>query len=157
MLKSLRSSVASKIPGLTGPSSLADIGVSTGGPNAGAINREAVDGKLTFDGAKLTAALTADPVGVRKLLGGMAGTAGFAQAFGTVLGTYAGPGGIFESRTAAAASALARLQRRLDTFDGRMDAKQAFYQKRFTALEQAMSRSQGTSGRLQAYLTPRPA
>lgn len=151
MLTSLRAAVAAKIAGLSGPSSLADIGVSTGGPSGGGINRDAVDGKLTFDGARLTAALTADATGVRKLLGGVAGTAGFAQKFGTVVATYAGPGGIFESRATSAERSLTSLRSRLETFDARMASKQAFYERRFIALDQAIARSQAVGGRLQAY------
>jgi flagellar hook-associated protein 2 len=153
MLTRLRTAVRAKLPGLSGPSSLSDIGVSTGAPS-GTINRDAVNGTLTLDSARLTAALTSDPAGVRALLSGTATAAGFAQTFGAVVATYAGPGGALESRVSSAGRALGRLQARLDTFDTRMASTQTRYERRFAALEQAMSRSQAVRGRLQAFLPP---
>lgn len=153
MLTSLRAVVANPVAGLTGLTSLADIGVSTGAANTGAsINQDSVDGKLTFDTGKLTDALTSDPLSVQKLLGGLSGTDGFAQAFDGVIDPYQGTGGIFDQRITSAGQELTTIQSQLDAFDQRMSAKQDFLQKQFTALETALSQSQSTQSSLVSSL-----
>lgn len=153
MLSTLRASVAAAVPGLTGLTSLSDIGISTGAANgAAAINQDAVDGKLTIDKDKLSAALQSNPLGVRTLLGGTSGTDGFAQAFSTAVSPFQGAGGILDARITSAGSDLSRIAQRLTDFDARMDLKEAFYQKQFTALETALSASQTTSNALSGYL-----
>jgi flagellar hook-associated protein 2 len=154
MLSTFRSTISAPIAGLTGLTSLADLGITTGAANTGtAVNQDAVDGKLTLDTAKLTAALDANPLGVRKLLGGLSGTNGFAQAFATVLAPLQGTGGILDSRITAATKDLSDIRTRLDTFDARMDAKEAAYQKKFTALETALQKSQSVGNSLSSYIT----
>jgi flagellar hook-associated protein 2 len=153
MLTSLRSVVSSAVSGLSGTiTSLADIGISTGAANtSGTINQDAVDGKLTVDTTKLTAALDSNPLGVRTLLGGVSGTDGFSQAFGASLAGFQGSSGLIASRVSSAASDLTDMKTRLDDFDTRMTAKQARYQKQFTALEAAMQASQTQSNSLASY------
>jgi flagellar hook-associated protein 2 len=152
MLTALRSSVAAAIPGLTGLTSLNDVGVSTGAANTGsAINQDSVDGKLTFDTVKFKAALDANPNGVRQLLGGQTGVTGFAQTFGGVLSPFQGTGGVLDSRLTSVTSDLTRIADKLDKFDARMDVKQSQYQKRFTALETALSNAQAAGSKLSSY------
>jgi flagellar hook-associated protein 2 len=152
MLDAMRTSVGSTIPGLTGLSSLSAIGVSTGAAAGTTLNADAIAGKLSFDPAKLRAALTADPLAVRKLLGGQTGTDGVAQAFNAVLAPYQGTTGILASRVTSAGSELSRLSSKLLQFDARMDSKQALLQKQFTALEQAMQQSQSVGNSLTGYI-----
>ena len=79
ILRQLRQAVSDPIAGnAVALDEMAELGVSTGAASS-AINADSVAGKLTFDAAKLTAALDADPLAVRKLLGGITGTNGFAQ------------------------------------------------------------------------------
>jgi flagellar hook-associated protein 2 len=153
MLSSLRSAVSEKVKGLTGLTSLLDLGVSTGAANAGTtLNQDSVNGKLTLDTAKLTAALDSNPLGVRKLLGGLSGTDGFAQAFGKVLTPYQGTGGTFDQRVSASGKELSRIKDKLDAFDARMDAKELRYQKQFTALEKALQASSSVQTSLAGYM-----
>jgi flagellar hook-associated protein 2 len=153
MLSQFRSVVGASIQGLTGLTSLADIGVSTGAANSGsAVNRDSVDGKLTLDKDKLTAALTSNPLGVRKLLGGLSGTGGFSQAFATAIAPLQGTGGIFDTRIGSATKELDDIKGKLTTFDARMDAKEAVYQKKFTALETALQKSQSVGNSLAGYI-----
>jgi flagellar hook-associated protein 2 len=154
MLSSMRSAVAGTVAGLAGTmTTLADIGISTGSANStSTINQDSVDGKLTVDTTKLTAALDTNALGVRTLLGGVANTPGFPQSFGTLLGAYQGSGGLIASRVTAATSDLTDIKSRLDSFDARMDMKQAQYQKQFTALETAMQASQSQGNSLTSYL-----
>jgi flagellar hook-associated protein 2 len=153
MLTSLRSAVGSAVAGMTGLTSLADLGVSTGAATtATGVNADAVAGKLTVDTAKLTAALDSNPLGVRKLLGGQANVDGFAQAFGAVLKPFQGVDGILAQRVTSAGSDLTRISTRLTQFDDRMDAKQTYYQRQFTALEKALQQSQSVGNSLASYL-----
>jgi flagellar hook-associated protein 2 len=154
MLTSFRSTLSAPVAGLTGLTSLADLGITTGGANTGtAVNQDSVDGKLTLDTAKLTAALDANPLGVRKLLGGLNGTDGFSQVFANVMAPLQGTGGIFDSRISAATKDLSDFKTKLDTFDARMDSKEAAYQKKFTALETALQKSQSVGNSLSSYIT----
>jgi flagellar hook-associated protein 2 len=153
MLSSLRSTIGAAVGGLTGLTSLADIGVSTGAANTGTtINQDSVDGKLTLDTSKLSAALDANPLGVRTLLGGTAGTDGFSQAFAASVNPFEGTGGIIQQRIDSASSDLTRIKDSLDEFDERMNAKQDYYQKQFTALETALQQSQSVGSSLASYL-----
>jgi flagellar hook-associated protein 2 len=154
MLSSLRSTVGTTIAGLTGLTSLADIGISTGAANTGAaVNQDAVDGKLTIDKDKLTAALQANPLGVRTLLGGTSGINGFAQAFSDTISPFAGAGGILDQRISSATSDLSTIADKLTDFDARMDMKQDYYQKQFTALETAMQASQTQTNALAGLIS----
>jgi flagellar hook-associated protein 2 len=153
MLSQFRSAVGAPIAGLTGLTSLADIGVSTGAANTGtSVNQDSVDGKLSFDKDKLAAALSSNPLGVRKLLGGLGATSGFSQAFATAIAPLQGTGGVFDTRVGSATTQLADIKDRLATFDSRMDAKEAAYQRQFTALETALQKSQSVGSSLAGYL-----
>ena len=154
MLSTFRSALSAPIAGLTGLTSLADLGISTGAANTGTtVNQDAVDGKLVLDTDKLNAALDANPLGVRKLLGGLSGTGGFAQSFAALLAPLQGTGGIFDSRVAAATKDLSDIQAKLTTFDARMDAKEDAYNKKFSALETALQKSQSVGNSLSSYLS----
>jgi flagellar hook-associated protein 2 len=156
MLSALRTSVGAAIPGLTGLKSLNDIGVSTGAANTGAtINGDAVAGLLTVDETKLRSALDSNPLGVRKLLGGTPNVTGFAQSFGAVVAPFQGTGGVLDQRVTEVGKDLTRIKDKLDAFDARMDTRQAYYQKQFTALEQALQKSQTVGNSLASYVAPK--
>jgi flagellar hook-associated protein 2 len=154
MLSQFRATLSSPIVGLTGLTSMSDIGVSTGAANSGStINQDAVDGLLTVDETKLRASLDADPNGVRALLGGVSGTSGFAQAFGSALSSYQGGAGLIQSRILSATTDLTDLASKLITFDARMDAKQDLLQKQFTAMETAIQASQSVGSSLAGLIS----
>jgi flagellar hook-associated protein 2 len=154
MLSQMRSTLSAPIIGLTGLTSMGDIGVSTGAANKGStINQDALDGLLTVDETKLRASLDSNPNGVRALLGGVNGTTGFGQTFQTVLASYQGPAGLLQSRILSATSDLTGLAAKLTRFDDRMDAKEARLQKQFTAMEAALSASQSAGSNLSSLIT----
>jgi flagellar hook-associated protein 2 len=154
MLSQLRSTMSSPIAGLTGLTSMGDIGVSTGAANTGSsINQDAVDGLLTVDETKLRASLDANPNGVRALLGGVSGTTGFGQTFSDVMSNYQGSTGLVQSRILSATSDLTDLADKLTNFDARMDAKQDLLQKQFTAMETAMNASQSAGSSLAGLIS----
>jgi flagellar hook-associated protein 2 len=153
MLTALRSAVGDTVTGMTGLTSLGDLGISTGAASTGTtLNQDAVAGKLTLDTSKLTAALDADPQAVRKLLGGQSGIDGFAQQFGAVLAPFQAADGVIAARITSAGADLSRISDRLTQFDARMDLKQTYYQRQFTALETALSQSQSAGSSLASYL-----
>jgi flagellar hook-associated protein 2 len=154
MLSQMRSTLSAPIVGLTGLTSMGDIGVSTGAANKGStINQDALDGLLTVDETKLRASLDSDPNGVRALLGGVNGTTGFGQTFQAVLANYQGPAGLLQSRILSATTDLGNLATKLTRFDDRMDAKEARLQKQFTAMEAALSASQSAGSNLSSLIT----
>ncbi|MCW2985995.1 MAG: hypothetical protein JWR63_3565 [Conexibacter sp.] len=152
MLSQFRTTLSNAVGGLSGVTSMADIGVSTGAANA-TLNQDSLDGKLTLDEDKLRATLDSNPDGVRALLGGLTGTNGFAQGFGAILTNYQGSSGLIQSRITSATSDLTDLASKLTTFDARMDSKEARLQKQFTALETALSQSNAAGTSLAGLLT----
>jgi flagellar capping protein FliD len=63
-----------------------------------------------------------------------------------------GTDGVLAQRISSAGADLTRIKDKLDQFDARMDLKQAFYQKQFTALETALQQSQSVGNSLASYL-----
>jgi flagellar hook-associated protein 2 len=154
MLSQFRSTLSAPIAGLTGLTSMSDLGISTGAANKGSsLNQDAIDGLLTVDETKLRTSLDADPNGVRALLGGVSGTTGFGQTFQTVLANYQGSAGLLQSRITSATTDLSDLAAKLTTFDARMDAKQDRLQKQFTAMEAALSASQSAGSSLAGLIS----
>jgi flagellar hook-associated protein 2 len=154
MLSQFRSTLSAPIMGLTGLTSMTDLGVSTGAANTGStINQDALDGLLTVDETKLRTALDTNPNGVRALLGGVSGTTGFGQTFNSVLANYQGSAGLLQSRILSATSDLSDLASKLTSFDARMDAKQDRLQKQFTAMEAALSASQSAGTNLSSLIS----
>lgn len=152
MLSQFRTTLSSAVAGLSGSvTSMSDIGVTTGAASA-TISQDSLDGKLTIDETKLSAALDANPNGVRALLGGLSGTTGFSQGFGSVLASYQGSGGLIQSRIKSATSDLTDLATKLTNFDARMDSKQALLQKQFTAMETAMQASQAAGSKFASLI-----
>ncbi|HEV7495132.1 flagellar filament capping protein FliD [Baekduia sp.] len=154
MLSQFRSTMSAPIAGLTGLTSMADLGVSTGAANTGStINQDSIDGLLTVDETKLRTALDTNPNGVRALLGGVSGTTGFGQTFASALSNYQGSAGLVQSRILSATSDLSDLATKLTNFDARMDAKQDLLQKQFTAMETALNASQSAGSSLAGLIS----
>ena len=142
ILRQLRQSVSDPVAGnATALDELAELGVSTGAASA-TINADSVAGKLTFDETKLRTALDTDPLAVRKLLGGITGTAGVGQRFETLIDPIAGTGGMLAGRIDAEDSTLSRLKDDLAAFDERLQRKQVALNKQFSDLEAALSQAQ---------------
>jgi flagellar hook-associated protein 2 len=153
MLSQFRTTLSNPVSGLSGTmKSMSDLGISTGAASA-TISQDALDGKLTLDETKLRAALDSDPQAARTLLGGVNGTSGFSQAFGSILSNYQGSGGLIQARVTSANSELTTLATKLTTFDARMDAKQAMLEKQFAAMEAALSQSNATGTNLSSLIT----
>jgi flagellar hook-associated protein 2 len=142
VLRQLRQAVSDPIAGnATALDEMAELGVSTGAASA-SINADAVAGKLTFDTAKLTAALTTDPLAVRKLLGGITGTDGFAQRIQGILDPVSGTNGTLAQRISSEDSTLSGIANDLIAFDKRMTQRQDALNRQWSALETALQKAQ---------------
>jgi flagellar hook-associated protein 2 len=152
ILSQLRTGISNPIAGAAATlNELAEIGISTGDAS-GSISQDAVAGKLTLDTKKLDAALDDDPYAVRKLLGGVVGTDGFAQRLEGVLNPYTQTGGVMELRISSAKSEYDDLTKSIASMDDRLAAKQDQLQKQYTALETALQNLQGQQSSLSSYL-----
>jgi flagellar hook-associated protein 2 len=149
LMSALRGQVSTFVgaTGSTTINSMDEIGISTGaGSGTGTFSQDAVNGKLTVDSAKLASALDTNPLAVQKLLGGVVGTDGFAQAFKTTLDPYTQTSGIMDSRVTSADSALRDLTDSIARMDDRLKQKEESLRTMFTNMELALqkAKSQGT-------------
>jgi flagellar hook-associated protein 2 len=142
VLRQLRQGISDIVPGNAGTlDQLAELGISTG-PASATVNADSVAGKLTFDDTKLQAALDSDPLAVRRLLGGIAGTPGIAQRFEGILDPVAGTGGTLDSRISSQDSVLSSIANDLTDFDARLARKEDALNRQYTALETALAQAQ---------------
>jgi flagellar hook-associated protein 2 len=122
---------------------LSEIGISTGATvGSGALNKDAIAGKLVFDSAKFAKALTDDPVSVRKLLGGDTSVSGFAQAFDTLLTPTLQAGGVMDQRISNEDSNHKRISDSIARMDTQLAKKQDILKRQFAAMESALQASQ---------------
>jgi flagellar hook-associated protein 2 len=115
-----------------------EIGVSTGSA-FGALNQDAIKGKLVFDSAKFSSALAADPASVKNLL---SGTSGFGQAIDDLLSPTLQAGGTMASRLSAEDAKQKTLNTQIAAMDVLLQKKQDTLKAQFTAMESALQQSQ---------------
>ncbi len=122
---------------------LAEIGISTGA--ASAMTAEKNNGHLVFDEAKFKAAWDGDQAAVERLLTGDGTVGGFAQRLDGLIKPLTEAGGLYDGRINAAGGELARLKDSLACMDLRLERKELFYRRQFTALEAALQKMQSQS------------
>jgi flagellar hook-associated protein 2 len=153
LLRQLRQAVSDPIAGnASALDGMGELGVSTGTASS-TINADSVAGKLTFDSTKLTAALATDPLAVRKLLGGITGTDGFAQRLEGIVDPVAGTNGTLSQRISSEDSTLSRIASDLLAFDARMTRKQDALNKQWSALETALQKAQSRASDISGLST----
>ena len=129
---------------------LSQIGISTGATTGGGtVNQDSIDGKLVVDDDKLTAMLTSNPDGVKKLLGATVGTNGFAHALDAALDPEVQAGGDFDTLISQANSQVSDYADQIADWDQRLSDQQDRLKAQFSAMELALSKSQST----QSWLT----
>jgi flagellar hook-associated protein 2 len=131
-----------------------EIGVSTGAPTGGALNQDAIEGKLVFDTTAFANALATDPTSVKNLL---SGTSGFGQALDNLLSPTLEAGGTMESRLSSEDSTQKRLNDQIAAMDVILNQKQQTLQQQFTAMETALQASQAQGQWLSGQLASLPA
>jgi flagellar hook-associated protein 2 len=148
LLATMRQAVYQPIAGLPeGMNSLADLGISTGDPSA-TVSQGALDGDLTIDDTKLTAALTTNPNGVRDLLMGTSGTTpttGWGSSFDAIVHSAATTGGLLATSISSAGDQLKDLSDQIAAMQDRLALHEQTLRAQFTALETALSQSQAQS------------
>ena len=115
-----------------------EIGVSTGGA-FGTLNQDAIEGKLVFDTAAFSAALSSDPSSVKNLL---SGTSGFGQAIDDLLTPTLQAGGTMDSRLSSEDAKQKTLNDQIASMDVLLQNKQDTLKAQFTAMETALQQSQ---------------
>jgi flagellar hook-associated protein 2 len=116
-----------------------EVGVSTGGPSGGTLNADAIMGKLVFDSAKFSTALTSSPTAVQALL---SGTSGFGQALDNLLAPTLQSGGTMASRLSAEDANQKSLNDQIASMDVLLTKKEDTLKAQFTAMEKALQASQ---------------
>ena len=130
---------------------LDQLGITVAGTGT-ATDPDALAGKLSFNQETFDAAWAADPLGVRAKLGSPEGP-GFAQDFEADLDPFTRAGdGLLDTRVSDADRELSYVKDTLDRIDQRLQSKEDLLRKQFTALEDALSRSQSQSSDLAGQL-----
>lgn len=135
----LSSKVSSAISGLSGAfTSLSRIGVTT-----------EEGGKLKLDATEFAEALDRDPGAIADLF--TDGTDGVAARFQALVADYTdGTDGVLSQRKDALEDKTARIDKRIDSLNVRIDRTTERLQAQFTAMELAMARIQDQSGAVTA-------
>ena len=129
MLSSLRTTMYTSGAGLpTGMASLEDIGISTGDSN-GTVNSSAVQGLLTVDTTKLTAAIESNPAGVQAVL------SSWGSTFQTAVNTEASPFGTLETRIQGNTTQITDLQGQLSTQQEMFNNEEANMEQQWAQVE----------------------
>jgi flagellar hook-associated protein 2 len=133
---------------------MSEVGVSTGSAvGGGALNQDAIAGKLVFDAAKFATAFASDSQSVRNLV---SGATGFGQALDNLLAPTLQAGGTMDSRLSAEASKHKLLSDRIAEMDVLLQQKQDTLKARFTAMETALAKSQAQGQWLTGQLAALP-
>jgi flagellar hook-associated protein 2 len=147
LLSQLRESVGDMVSGApSGFQTMAQVGVSTGAAvGVAQLNESSIQGALTIDTDKLTAALTSNFAQVKSLFTNPTGTyasEGLSQRLSGVLLGYTSPTGALSSMINSESSVIAQLSRQKSDWDVRLANKQTALQQQFTNMETALQKSQ---------------
>jgi flagellar hook-associated protein 2 len=117
-----------------------------------ATSPDALAGKLTFDQDTFDEASAADPLGVKAKLGSP-DAPGFAHDIEADLDPFTRAGdGLLDTRVGDADRELSYVKDTLDRIDQRLQSKEDLLRKQFTALEEALARSQSQQADLSGQI-----
>jgi flagellar hook-associated protein 2 len=120
----------------SGISSLADIGISTGAPTAGASTASSLAGNLTIDATKLSDAIQTNPAGVEKLL------QTWSTSFQGIVNNESQAGGTLDTRINGNNTELSTLSGQISTMNEMLNRRQVSLQAQFAQLEGVISANQ---------------
>jgi flagellar hook-associated protein 2 len=144
MLSGMRSGLRDPIAGLTGITSLSDIGIDVPAASGGASTDDAKQGKLVIDDDKLSSALDTDWTKVSAFLDK------FAGKVDTLVKAQTGStSSLIDGRVSGDDTTLKQLSDQLTSLNSRLDNEQTRLQAQFTAMETALSQLQSQ----QSWLT----
>jgi flagellar hook-associated protein 2 len=150
LLNNMRQSVYTPGSGLPSEmSSLANIGISTGGPTSGgSFSQSAVSGALTINSTELASALQANPTGVKQML------QSWSSTFQNILNADAQPGGTIEARINGDSAQVSELGQQITTMNEMIALRQQALQQQYTTLESVMSQNQAQASWLASQTFP---
>jgi flagellar hook-associated protein 2 len=153
MLSQMRNLVTQTVGGLGAPlNSLGALGISTGAASATTTD-DAKMGKLTFDATVFDAAYDKDPDGVKKLLGGTAGTTGISQTWDNYIKPLTESDGLLDQRVTMANDDVTNIKDQLTRLSDRLADKEAQYRKMFSNMELALSKVKDSSSSVLSSLS----
>ena len=157
LVSRMRQTVTEKIDTGTAPAnpaaydSLSDIGVTVARTTGSEADR--LSGKLVLDETKLLAVIQQDPTAVRRLMGGIEGVPGAAQALGTLLEPVAKlADGTLSKRATQTERETARIKDQMLAMDARLKLKEERLRKQFTAMEKALQSTQTSTSWLSSQI-----
>ncbi len=151
LLGSMREMMDKSFSGLSGITSMLNIGVSTGATTGtGTVSQSALSGDLTVDTGALTSALTTNPSGVRSML------TSWSINFSNLVNNEAAPGGTIDGRVQADDSQAAYLGNQIQNMTQANLVKQQALVQQFAQMEAALSQSQSTSSWLTGQIASLP-
>lgn len=152
-MNELRQAAYTPFAGLaTGRDQLSEIGISTAkSTSSGAINQDALAGKLVFDETAFRASLASDPAGTRALIAGTSTTDGLSQRMTAMLDNDLGDNGI-KGRLASGDTELGHIKDNLARMDSRLALTEERYKQQFANLETMLSQAQSQGQWLQGQL-----
>src|SRR5215212_2956419 len=123
---------------------LAELGVSTGSAvGGGTLNHDAIAGKLTFDATKFSQAMAADPLSVRRLLGGSSSvTDNFAKSVDDLLAPMVQADGTLDQTIKSQDAQRRVIADQIARMDQTLAKKQDVLKRQFAAMEAALQASQ---------------
>ncbi|MGC3964279.1 MAG: flagellar filament capping protein FliD [Rhodocyclaceae bacterium] len=134
----LRSAMSSTVTVNGSAAYLSDIGITT-----------AVDGTLSIDSTKLTAALTDSKKDVASMFGKVGDNNGFAARIDNLITSMTADDGMLTARTNGINSTIKTLDARIESMTNRLTSIEARYRAQFNALDSTLSSLNSTS----TYLT----
>ena len=158
LLSSLREAVSDPVSGRPSIlSTLAQAGVSTGAAVGGAtLNQDAIEGKLTLDADKLSAALSNNFSDTKALFTNITGSyagEGLAQRLDGLMNGWLNPTtGILTGRINSEQTTIDSLTTQISDWDTRLTSKEAALRAQFTAMETALSQLQSQGGQLSSQI-----
>lgn len=135
----------------SGMDELRELGISTGSATGGTATADSKTGLLTLNENTLQKALQ-DPQAVRRMLGGITGTDGFAQQMEGLVKTYTGANGTLTGRIGQGDLQVKSLQDQMTREDTRLSARELRLKTQFAAMESALANAQAQQSWLSAQL-----
>lgn len=142
----LRTTLAAGIAGLSGVSSLSQVGISFG-----------KDGTLSLDSTKFAAALSDPAKDVAAFFAGKEGVKGFAETFSSRLTAFLDSGGLINSRTEGINATIKSLTRQYDDMEAKLVRMEERYRKQYSSLDTLLNGLSQTSTYLTQQLANLPS
>ena len=158
LVASLRTAVADIVQGRPSTmQTLAQAGLSTGAAvGSGTLNKDALDGKLSLDSTKLSAALTTSLTDVKALFvnsTSVYATQGLAQRLATIVNGHLGSSGILTNQITNSNTQIKQYTKSISSWDDRLALRQKALTQQFTAMESALSKLQSQGSWLSSQVT----